>query len=98
PYEAWQVVGCALSLLVLLVGAVWAGAWEVAAAPALTVGFTAAWTVQAAQQPDQTGLFVIGAVAVLIGVGIASAVVSILLHAARGRWTRSPADGSHHQA
>jgi DMSO/TMAO reductase YedYZ heme-binding membrane subunit len=42
PYEAWQVVGCALSLLVVFVGALLIGVRPLWASAALTLGFTAA--------------------------------------------------------
>lgn len=85
PYEAWQVAGCAISLLVLLVVALVTGVRKVLAPTALTIGFTAAWTIQAAQQPDQTGLFVIGATLIFVGVGLASAVVSVITYALGNR-------------
>jgi hypothetical protein len=55
PYEAWQVIGCALSLLLLFVCALLAGVRPLLAAAALTLAFTVAWTVQAASN-DDTGI------------------------------------------
>lgn len=73
PYAVWQVVACGVTLLVLAVVAGWWSApWF--AAPAITLPFTAAWTVHAARV-DDTGLFAVGAVLLLVGLGTASALV-----------------------
>src|SRR5690242_3064267 len=56
PYEAWQVVGCGGSLLILLVAALLMRVRWFVAAPAMTVAFTAAWTATAAST-DDTGLY-----------------------------------------
>jgi hypothetical protein len=75
PYQAWQVIGCGVTLLVLLVGALLLRASAVVACVAVTVGFTAAWTTTAAAD-DDSGLFVVGAVLVFLGLAAATAVVS----------------------
>jgi hypothetical protein len=75
PYEAWQVAGCGLSLLVVLVGALLAGVRPLPASATLTVAFTAAWTVQAAGA-DTTGLYGVGTVMLLVGLSVATAMVS----------------------
>ncbi|GAA1582289.1 hypothetical protein [Actinoplanes couchii] len=90
PYEIWQVVGCGLSLVILLVGALLAGTREVAAAAALTVGFTVAWTIGAART-DQTGLFAVGAVMVFLGLAAASGLIAAIMFGIRDR--RSPGAG-----
>lgn len=77
PYEAWQVIGCVLTLLAVFGGAVAAGVRPVFVSVALTVAFTAAWTVTAAAH-DDTGLFAAGAVFLLVGLGMATAVASIV--------------------
>ncbi|MGI5520476.1 hypothetical protein ACQEUX_05935 [Micromonospora sp. CA-259024] len=86
PYEPWQVVGCVLTLVLL---AALAGTrlspWLVA--PVMTVAFTAAWTWQAAST-DDSGLWLVGAFLVLLGVAVGSTVVSL---SAR-RLSRRPAD------
>jgi hypothetical protein len=76
PYEAWQVVGCALSLLVLFVGALLAGVRPVPASAALTLAFTAVWTATAASR-DETGLYGVGMVMLLVGLTVATTVVSV---------------------
>ena len=77
PYETWQVAGCGLSLLVLLVGALLAGVRPLPASATLTVAFTAAWTVQAASA-DSTGMFGVGMVMLLVGLSVATAMVSVV--------------------
>ncbi|MGY0233966.1 hypothetical protein [Longispora urticae] len=89
PYEAWQVVGCAASLLVLLVGAVLVGVRPLPASAALTLAFTATWTVQAAAT-DDTGLFVVGALMLLVGLAVSSTVVSLVTARLRSRPARRP--------
>lgn len=88
PYEPWQVIGCAASLLVLLVGAVLAGVRPLLASAALTLAFTAAWTFQAAAT-DDTGLFAVGALLVLVGLAVSSTVVSLVTAGLR-RTTHRP--------
>jgi hypothetical protein len=75
PYRAWQVIGCGVTLLVLLVGALLLRVPPVVACAAVTVAFTAAWTATAAAT-DDSGLFVVGAVLVFLGLAVATAVVS----------------------
>ncbi|WP_447646398.1 hypothetical protein [Nocardioides zeae] len=73
PYEAWQVVGCVLTLLV--VGVVAARRWRpFGTALVLPVSFTLAWSVTAASE-DDSGLWGVGAVLVLLGTAVASLVV-----------------------
>ncbi|MET7707684.1 hypothetical protein [Micromonospora sp. NPDC005413] len=75
PYEPWQVIGCVLTLVLL---AALAGTrlspWLVGAV--MAVAFTAAWTWQAASS-DDSGLWAVGAVLVLIGMAIGSTLVSL---------------------
>jgi hypothetical protein len=76
PYEAWQVLGCVVSLLVVLVGALLAGVRALVASATMTVAFTAAWTATAASQ-DVTGLYGVGAVLLFVGLAASTAVVSL---------------------
>ncbi|WZH53144.1 MAG: hypothetical protein PIR53_03910 [Nocardioides alkalitolerans] len=79
PYEAWQVVGCAVTLLV--VGVVAARWWRpFAAAIVLSVAFTVAWSVTSAAE-DDTGLWGVGAVLVLVGTSAASLLVAAVVAA-----------------
>jgi len=79
PYEAWQVVGCVLSLLVV-------ASLAALVLPALvviitmTLAFTAAWTGTARSQ-DDTGLFLVGALLVFGGMACATGVLVPLVQA-----------------
>lgn len=79
PYEAWQVIGCVLSLVVVgSVAALLLPAWVVVGT--MTVAFTAAWTATA-QSQDETGLFMVGAMLVFVGMACASGVLVALVQA-----------------
>jgi hypothetical protein len=86
PYEAWQVAGCAVSLLTLFVGALLAGVRPFWASAALTVAFTAAWTASAAAT-DETGLYAVGTILLLIGLTAGTALVALLVQGLRRRFT-----------
>jgi hypothetical protein len=77
PYEPWQVMGAGLCLVTVLVVALVAGLPPVPASGALTLGFTAAWTVDAAWE-DASGLFLVGTIMLLAGLTIACTVVSAI--------------------
>jgi hypothetical protein len=74
PYEAWQVVGCVLTLLVAAVVA-GVAARAVVAAAWVTVPFTVCWTVSAARE-DETGLFAVGALLIAVGLYLGSLAVA----------------------
>lgn len=79
PYEAWQVIGCVLSLVAVgSVAALLLPAWVVVGT--MTVAFTAAWTATA-QSQDETGLFMVGAMLVFVGMACASGVLVALVQA-----------------
>jgi hypothetical protein len=88
PYSVAQVAGCVLTLVALAAVAGWfAAPWWVV--PALSAAFTAAWTVDAARR-DDSGLFVVGAGLVLVGVALGSGLVCTAAWlAARRRRTRT---------
>ncbi|MEV4621073.1 hypothetical protein AB0J74_20485 [Asanoa sp. NPDC049573] len=86
PFETWQVAGCALSLLMVLGTALVAGVRPVPASVTLTVAFTASWTVQAARD-DDTGLYAVGALLLLVGLGAGTAVVAVAVSGLRKLWT-----------
>lgn len=95
PYQGWQVVGCVVCLVALGVGAsVRLPAWLVI--PVMPVAFTAAWSWTAAGA-DGTGLWVIGAVLVFVGMVVGTGAVSGVTAfaraaAARRRGRSVPAD------
>nr|GID87918.1 hypothetical protein Ade03nite_68420 [Actinoplanes derwentensis] len=76
PYEAWQVAGCGASLIVILALAIRLGARPLAAAAAMTVAFTSAWSVTAAST-DTSGLWVVGMILVLVGMAAGTAMISL---------------------
>jgi hypothetical protein len=86
PYEAWQVIGCAVSLLVVLVGGLLAGVRPLLASAALTVAFTAAWTATAAPK-DETGLYGVGMMLLLAGLTAGTTVISFIFLAIRRLWS-----------
>lgn len=93
PYEAWQVIGCALALLVVFVGALLIGVRPLWASAALTLGFTAAWTATAAPG-DETGMYGVGMILLLIGLAAGTTVISLAVLGIRRMWSaRRPAGG-----
>ncbi|GAA2909355.1 hypothetical protein Acy02nite_88870 [Actinoplanes cyaneus] len=86
PYQAWQIAGCALTLLILLIAAVLGRVRALYASAALTLGFTVAWTIQAALS-DDSGLFAVGTLMLLVGLSVACAIVCALLTGLRDRGT-----------
>jgi hypothetical protein len=89
PYTVGQVAGCVLTLVALLVFAVLRGLPRWTAAATVTVSFTAAWAVGAAASADD-GLFLIGAVLLLIGMSAGTAIVVLVIDGLR-RLRRAPA-------
>ena len=74
PYEAPQVIACVVVLVGLVVnGALVLPAWL--AVLAVSLPFTAAWTIQASST-DDSGLWVIGAVLVLVGTLVGGTIVA----------------------
>ena len=74
PYTPGQVAGCVLTLVVIGAVAGWfLPPWLTI--PALTLTFTIAWTVDAYGR-DDSGLFAVGAVLVLMGMTLGSTVVA----------------------
>ncbi|MER5704557.1 hypothetical protein ABT023_21820 [Micromonospora sp. NPDC002296] len=88
PYDVWQVVGCVLSLAVVAaVGGRVLSPWLVA--PVMTAAFTIAWAWRAATS-DDSGLWAVGAVLILVGMAAGTTAVSAVAHVLR----RRPAGGS----
>lgn len=83
PYQAWQVIGCVVCLIALGVGATVRLATPSVVA-VMSVTFTAAWSVTAASR-DGTGLWVVGAmlifVGMLCGAGMVSGLTAAVLRA-----------------
>jgi hypothetical protein len=81
PYEAWQVIGCVLSLVAIAVVGAWVlPPWTVIVA--MTVSFTLVWS-WAAAVADETGLWLVGAVLVAVGMAAGSTVLSLGTHRIR---------------
>ena len=86
PYEAWQVIGCVVTLLVAAVVAGPATAHPAMAAACVTLPFTVVWAVSAGRE-DETGLFLVGALLIAGGLFLGSWVVA----AVSGTVARRPA-------
>lgn len=77
PYRPWQVVGCSAAIVVAaIVAHLWARtSWALLVLPAAAVvGFALPWTLDAARS-DDSGLFVVGLLLLVIGGGIGLTVV-----------------------
>jgi hypothetical protein len=75
PYQPWQVIGCVLSLMVIgIVGTLVMRPWI--APVVLTLTFLVTWSWQAART-DESGLWLVGAVLLLFGLGWGSTAVSV---------------------
>jgi len=77
PYTTAQVAGAVLTLLAVLVAAVLLRVPPLPAAAAMTVAFTVAWTAQAAGE-DETGLFMVGAIMLLVGMAAGTTLVALV--------------------
>lgn len=77
PYEPWQVVGCALTLVLV---AMVAGLARQAAVAMVVMpcAFTIAWSMPA-RATDESGLWAVGAIMILVGMTAGVAVVAPLL-------------------
>lgn len=86
PYETWQVQGLAVTLLGLAIGA------AVLVSPFLPLlvmplAFTVAWSVDASGQ-DETGLWGVGALFILVGMSTAGLVLAAVVSGLLGRRSR----------
>ena len=75
PYEAWQVIGCVLTLLVA--GLLGATLIHPRALILMPLGFAIAWSITSARD-DDTGLWLVGAFMVLIGMSLGCVVVGLV--------------------
>ncbi|SCL23875.1 hypothetical protein GA0070616_2809 [Micromonospora nigra] len=88
PYSVWQVAGCVVTLAAIAVVAGWRlPPWVVA--PVMTLAFTVPWSWHAARS-DDSGLWVVGAVLVLIGMAAGSTAVSLVTWLVRRNRTATP--------
>lgn len=83
----WPLVGCVLSLVAVLVGALVADVPPVPAAAAWIVGFAVPWTMEAAAR-DVTGLYVVGLVLLVGGMAMAAALITAIVTWLRGALAR----------
>jgi hypothetical protein len=92
PYEAWQVGGCVLSVAVLaIVGGLFLRPWAVVAT--MTIVFTGSWSSTAATA-DESGLWLVGAVLVFVGMASGSALLSFGASLVRKRLSASAGPGT----
>ncbi len=76
PYEVWQGVGAAVTLLVVVVLFVrWLAVVNVALA--VSCGFTAGFTYSGATDPEADGLYVVGAGLLLVVMLIATTLLAL---------------------
>lgn len=75
PYETWQVAGCVLTLAAIAITAGIARRATLAVAT-MPPAFTAAWAIPAAAE-DETGLYGVGAIMILVGMLAGSAVLAL---------------------
>lgn len=95
PYRAWQVIGCGVSVAAAAVVAyLWVrGGWAIfLLAAAGVIGFAVPWTLDAAST-DESGLFVVGLVFLLVGGGIGLVIVLALTAAVSAAVGRRRAPG-----
>jgi len=75
PYEAWQVAGALLCLVMVVIGAtVLLG--PVAAVATTAATFAISWSITQATR-DVTGMWLVGAILVLFGVAAGATVVAV---------------------
>ena len=81
PYRPAQVVACAVTVAALtaLLSVLWN---PVVVAAGVTVGFGIGWTLQARSE-DESGLYVVGAIALLFGLTVGTSVAAAIGYGAR---------------
>lgn len=83
PYEAWQVIGVGLTLGLIAGIAAWRISFLVVA-PAVAIPFTVTWSIHAAGQ-DETGLWAVGAILVLLATSLGTGTVAAIVNVIRNR-------------
>ena len=94
PYRAWQVIGCGVSIAVAAVLAyLWVrSVWAIfVLAAAAVIGFAVPWALDAASS-DDSGLWLVGLVLLLVGGGIALVVLLTISAAAASLGLRLRSD------
>ena len=82
PYQPWQVVGCGLTLIAIaVVGGL--TLWPWIPPVVLTLTFTGVWS-RWAGSADETGLWVVGAGLLFVGLAVGSTIVTTVAWGARG--------------
>ncbi|MDT5034084.1 MAG: hypothetical protein QOC94_4255 [Actinoplanes sp.] len=94
PWTTGQVAGCVLTMLVLLIGAVCAGLRPVLAAAVMTLAFVVPWTIQAAAT-DETGMYGVGLMLILVGMGFGTWLVALLTAVVARAWRPERRRGAH---
>jgi hypothetical protein len=89
PYEAWQVIGVALTLG-LIAGLAALRISFLVVSPAVTIPFVVTWSMHAAAQ-DETGMWGVGAILILGAAGAGTAAVAGIVNALRARNRRARA-------
>lgn len=92
PYRAWQVIGCGASVAVAAVVAFLAynpKSRGMVLAPVAAIGFAVPWTWDASS--DVTGLFMVGAIMVVVGGTAGLTVVLAVAATAHDMWRRRAA-------
>ncbi len=89
PYQAWQVIGCVVCLVALGIAAT-ARLPARFVVPIMSLMFTAVWSWTATSS-DDSGLWVVGALLVFVGMLVGTGVVSGLTNAVRPRKTLATA-------
>jgi hypothetical protein len=83
PYQPWQVVGLVLAVVLISAIAGWRGyPWVAGIVPAVVL--TLCWSVDAVTDPDNDGLWPVGAIMVAVGAFTGLTIVARLATTVRG--------------
>jgi hypothetical protein len=92
PWEAWQVIGVAVTLG-LIAGLAALRTSFLLVTPAVTIPFTVTWSMHAAAR-DETGMWGVGAILILGGAGLGTGAVAGIVNAVSLRSRRDHAKTS----
>ena len=92
PYEAWQVIGCVITLIALALAV---GVWIHPLLPlaVMPLAFTIAWSIDAASK-DDSGLWGVGAFGILLGSLAGAGLIAAVARALRRRDSSGRAERS----